>query len=96
MADSLITPAMREAVGRTGEARTATVERGAIARFAEAIGDDNPAYPDVAPPTFLRSVGLATPDMPDGDSLPRVLDGGSEWTFSTAVRPGDVISFSTV
>ncbi|MEE8518253.1 MAG: MaoC family dehydratase N-terminal domain-containing protein [Dehalococcoidia bacterium] len=96
MADSLITPAMREAVGRTGEARTATVERGAIARFAEAIGDDNPAYPDVAPPTFLRSVGLATPDMPDGDSLPRVLDGGSEWTFSTPVRPGDVISFSTV
>jgi acyl dehydratase len=96
MPDSLITAAMLAVVGQAGESRTATVERGAIQRFAEAIGDGNPAYPDLAPPTFLRSVGVAIPTLPDGDSIPRVLDGGSEWAFGTPVRPGDEITFSTI
>jgi acyl dehydratase len=96
MLDSLITPAMLAVVGQAGESRTATVERGAVQRFAEAIGDDNPAYPGLAPPTFLRSVGVAIPTLPDDDSIPRVLDGGSEWTFEAPVRPGDEITFSTV
>ena len=71
------------------------VERGAVERFAQAIGDDNPAYPDVAPPTFLRSVDRAVPDLPDGDALPRVLDGGSAWTYHVPVRPGDAITIAT-
>ena len=95
MPDSVITPAMRHAVGRAGEPRTTAIERGAIARFAEAIGDPNPAYPDVAPPTFLRSVGRAVPDLPGGDALPRVLDGGSAWTYHAAVQPGDTITVVT-
>ena len=95
MPDSVITPAMRKAVGQAGEPRTAAIERGAIARFAEAIGDPNPAYPDVAPPTFLRTVGRAVPDLPGGDALPRVLDGGSAWTYHAAVRPGDTITVVT-
>jgi len=92
---SILTPAMQAAVGRDGEARTAVIERGAIERFAAAIGDDNPAYPDVAPPTFLRSVGLAIPTLPDSESVPRVLDGGSEWTYGEPVRPGDAITIVT-
>ena len=60
---------MQAAVGRDGEPRSAVIERGAIERFAAAIGDDNPAYPDVAPPTFLRSVGLAIPPLPDGETV---------------------------
>ena len=92
MPDFVITPTMREAVGRVGAPRTAPIERGAIARFAEAVGDPNPAYPDVAPPTFLRSLGGAVPDLPGAESLPRVLDGGSEWTYHAPVRPGDLIT----
>ncbi len=92
---SILTPAMQAAIGRDGEPRTTIVERGAIERFAAAIGDDNPAYPDVAPPTFLRSVGLAIPALPDSEAVPRVLDGGSEWTYGEPVRPGDAITFVT-
>ena len=95
MPDPIITPTMREALGRAGAPTTAAVERGAIARFAEAIGDPNPAYPDVAPPTFLRSLGGAVPDLPGAEALPRVLDGGSEWTYHAAVKPGDVITAVT-
>ena len=92
---AILTSAMQAAVGRDGEPRTAIIERGAIERFASAIGDGNPAYPDVAPPTFLRSVGLAIPPLPDGESVPRALDGGSEWTYGEPVRPGDAITFVT-
>lgn len=92
---SIITPKMRVAVGSRGATKTITVERGAVLRFAEAIGDPNPAYPDVAPPTFLRSAGLAIPPLPDADSVPRALDGGSEWTYTGTVRPGDQITVST-
>ena len=92
MPDPIITPTMREAVGRAGAPRTAAIERGAIARFAEAIGDPNPAYPNVAPPTFLRSLGGSVPDLPGAGALPRVLDGGSEWTYRVPVRPGDTIT----
>ena len=90
MSDSVITPTMRQAVGRAGAPTTAAIERGAIARFAQAIGDPNPAYPDVAPPTFLRSLGGAVPDLPGAEALPRVLDGGSEWTYHASVCPGEV------
>jgi acyl dehydratase len=93
---SIVTPAMLRGVGFAGEPRTVAIERGAIVRFAAAIGDPNPAYPDVAPPTFLRSVGLAVPPLPDAESVPRVLDGASEWTYEAPVRPGDTITFSTV
>lgn len=89
---SILTPAMQAAVGADGEPQSALVERGAIERFAAAIGDPNPVYPDVAPPTFLRSVGRAIPPLPDGESAPRALDGGSEWTYGEPVRPDDVIT----
>jgi hypothetical protein len=92
---SLITPAISAAIGKEGERRTVAIERGAIVRFTEAIADPNPAYPDLAPPTFLRSVGLAIPTLPGQDAVPRVLDGGSEWTYGAPVRPGDQVTFAT-
>ncbi len=98
MRESLITPAMRDAVGRPGQLRSAIIERGAIIRFADAIGDGNPTYrteTPVAPPTFLRAIGSAIPSLPDGEQVPRVLDGGSDWTYAAAVRAGDTIMFST-
>ena len=92
---SIITSAMQAAVGAVGERQTVDIERGAILRFAAAIGDANPAYPDMAPPTFLRSLGRAVPDLPDADSVPRALDGGSQWTYGPPVRAGDTVEITT-
>ncbi len=86
---------MQAVVGAKGEAQQSAVERGAIERFAQAIDDDNPLFPDIAPPTFLRSLGRAIPTLPDGESVPRALDGGSGWTYGAPVRAGDTITFST-
>jgi acyl dehydratase len=65
-------PLNREAVGRTYAAEGEfEVSREHIRRFADAIGDPNPAYRDreaaralghadvVAPPTFLTTIGLS-------------------------------------
>lgn len=95
MADSIITTAMQATVGVSGAPLTAVVERGAVQRFAEAIGDANPAYPDLAPPTFLRSIGRAIPALPDAEGVPRVLDGGSEWIYNAPVAAGDTITVRT-
>jgi hypothetical protein len=92
---SIITPGMQAAIGSSGESNTITVEPGAVMRFAEAISDLNPAYPDIAPPTFLRSAGLAIPPLPEADSVPRALDGASEWVYTAAVMAGDQITVAT-
>ncbi|MBV9291439.1 MAG: MaoC family dehydratase N-terminal domain-containing protein [Frankiales bacterium] len=68
-------PLNRAFVGRSYRAGgTFEVSREHIRRFAQAIGDANPAYLDrsaatdlghpdvVAPPTFLTTVGLSLPD----------------------------------
>jgi hypothetical protein len=82
---------MYAAVGVIGEQKAAIIERGAIIRF----GDANPAYPEVAPPTFLRSLGRAVPNLPDADSVPRALDGGSEWIYGPPVLAGDTVHIAT-
>ena len=76
------------------------IEQGHILRFAEAIGDDNPAYtvgtPEtggiVAPPTFLRAMRGIRPEFPFEVPFPRLLDGGSDWEYFGHVRPGDTIT----
>ena len=102
--DSVITPEMQAAVGVESEPVTTEVEKGAIIKFARAIGDDNPLYTDdeaarksrfggiTAPPTFLRS--LRTPELRASyvSPFPAGLDGGSEWSYFEPVRPGDRIT----
>ncbi len=94
----------RRAIGTESVPVTMEVEKGAIIRFAQAIGDDNPVYTDeaaarktrygglIAPPTFLRSVRGIHLDLPFGLPFNRVLDGGSEWEYFQPVRPGDRIT----
>ncbi len=104
-APSFLTEEMRQqAIGRESEPRTLEVEKGAIIKFAEAIGDDSPLYNDevaarssrfgglVAPPTFLRSAVSARPELPFHVPFDRLLDGGSDWEYSVPVRPGDRIT----
>ena len=96
-----LTDEMRQqAIGVVSAPVSMEVEKGHIARFAEAIGDDNPAYtagtPEtggiVAPPTFLRAMRGIRPELPFDAPFVRVLDGGSDWEYFEYVRPGDVIT----
>lgn len=97
---------VRAAIGVEAEPLVYSIEAGHIRRFAEAIGDLNPAYVDeeaakalpaggiVAPPTFLRSClpPQLPVDIPANTGLRRVLEGGSEWEYFQPVRPGSRIS----
>ena len=94
----------QKAIGVRSGPAVVEVEKGAIRRFAEAVGDPNPFWSDgsaaregryggmVAPPTFLRSVSLERPSLPFDVPLDRLLDGGSEWEYFEPVRPGDRIA----
>jgi acyl dehydratase len=108
MANKYVTEEAKKQIGKAGEARTLDVERGAIRRFAEAIGDDNPLFNNehearhtrfggmIAPPTFARSLSAAIPDvkLDMGESF-RGLDGGSDWEYFEPIRPGDRITVQT-
>ena len=89
---SFLTAEMREqAIGTQSSPLTMEVEKGAIMKFAEAIGDDNPLWTDeiiarkskygglIAPPTFLRSIRIDRPELPFDLPFTRLLDGGSDW-----------------
>jgi acyl dehydratase len=104
MADTLLSEETKKLVGLTSEPFTVEVERGAIRRFAEAIGDPNPVFHDeraarktrfgtmVAPPTFCRSFGTLPIVRKLQLNTRRVLDGGSEWEYFEPIRPGDRIT----
>ena len=100
-----LTEEMRQrAIGTESRSLTHDVEKGAIKRFAEAVGDSNPLWTDevaarnarygglVAPPTFLRSVRFERPQPPFDTPFRRILDGGSEWEYFEPVRVGDQIT----
>jgi acyl dehydratase len=94
----------QQAIGCESPSVTLEVEKGAIIKFAQAIGDDNPLWTDeaaarqtrygglIAPPTFLRSVGMLRPALPFDVPFQRLLDGGSEWEYFEPVRAGDRIT----
>ena len=102
---SFLTSEMREqAIGTQSSPLTMEVEKGAIVKFAEAIGDDNPLWTDeiiarkgkygglIAPPTFLRSIRIDRPELPFDLPFTRLLDGGSDWEYFQPVRAGDLIT----
>jgi acyl dehydratase len=104
MANKYVTEEVRKQIGKAAEARTYDVERGAIRRFADAIGDSNPLFSNevearrgrfggiIAPPTFFRSMMAALPEVKIDLAGNRGLDGGSEWEFFEPVRPGDRVT----
>ena len=95
---------MKSAIGVESESRTWEVERGAVAKFARAIGDNSVLCSDeeaarntqvgglIAPPTFLRLLApgphKATYEMP----YKNVLDGGSQYRYHVPIRVGDTIT----
>jgi acyl dehydratase len=93
----LIDPSL---VGATSEPQDFEVEKGAIRRFAEAIGDENPLYDDeafarahgyasiVAPPTFPTTFRVRTPVRFDAR---RSLHGEQEYTYTRPIVAGETI-----
>ncbi len=101
MSSFTLTDAMRErALGVESEPISMDIEKGHVARFAEAIGDHNPAYTEgtpqsggiIAPPTFLRAMHAVRPALPFDVPFVRLLDGGSDWEYFESVRAGDTIT----
>ena len=104
MGESVITQEMRDVIGVESEPATQEIEKGAVIRFARAIGDSNPLFTDevaarkskygglIAPPTFLRSVIAGPPTVEFKNPYSASLDGGSEWEYFEPVRPGDRIT----
>ena len=93
-----------QSIGTESSPVTLEVEKGAIARFSEAIEDPNPLYTDevaarrsryggiIATPTFLRNLRTERLELPFEEEFQRVLDGGSEWEYFESVRVGDRIT----
>lgn len=109
--DSVITDEMRSLVGVESEPSVFEIEKEAIRRWAEAIGDANPLYHDeeyarksqyggiIAPPGFI---GNYVYPVKVGKPAPRVpspfsmgLAGGNEYEFFKPIRAGDVLTATT-
>lgn len=96
--DSLIPDNLRQMLGKESAAAVTEVEKGAIRKFAEAMGDPNPLFTDeeaasevggiLAPPTFfttIRAGGLPEPEFHFG----RVsVAAGREVELLKPIRPG--------
>ncbi|HKV54872.1 MAG TPA: MaoC family dehydratase N-terminal domain-containing protein [Candidatus Binataceae bacterium] len=107
MANKYVTDEARKQIGTVTEKRTYEIERGAIRRFAEAVGDSSPLFSDeqaarktrfggiIAPPTFCRSLGAPALDIKLDMPQFRGLDGGSDWEYFEPIRPGDRITVQT-
>lgn len=83
----------RAIVGAASEPELFAVERGAIRKFAAAIGDPHPVYQqgDVAPPTFPTTFRVRIPGLDQIDPA-RFIHGNEEYTYERPLRAGDVIT----
>lgn len=102
-----ITDEMRSHIGVKSKPVTYEITRWDVARFACAIGDDNPLYSDeavarssvvrslTAPPTFLRSLLPGPPHLPFPEPFAHILDAGSSYRFFHPVRVGDSVTVVT-
>lgn len=90
----------QSAVGLSSPPQNFEVEKGAIRKFAEAIGDTNPLYLDeehakslgyvsvIAPPTFPTTFRVPLPVELDAS---HILHGQQEYAFTRPIVAGDVI-----
>ena len=103
---SIVVEFDRSALGVESAPVSYDVEKGAIRKFAEAIGDDDPIYVDeqaaraagfktiVAPPTFLCT--FRAQELPDLKlQYGRVrLNGGNEYEYYQPIYAGDTITLT--
>jgi hypothetical protein len=79
----------KDLIGRQSDEVLVEVERGAIRKFAEAVGDTTEAClrGEVAPPTFPTTIRIPIPGVTY--DLARILHGGQEYRFQRPIRAGD-------
>jgi hypothetical protein len=79
----------RDRIGRQSDEVLVDIERGAIRKFAEAVGDTTEAClrGELAPPTFPTTIRIPIPGVTF--DLARVLHGSQEYRFERPVRAGD-------
>ena len=71
------------------------IEKGMVRRFADAIGDDNPTWNELTPPTFpaaLVPTSLIHRLFNAKSPLKRLLNGSSELEYLQPIKIGDTIS----
>jgi len=93
-------------VGLEAPPFTVEVEKGAIRKFAEALGDPNPLFSDeeyarkstyggmIAPPTFPTTFRGERPDVQFDRTKPPLF-AGQEYEYFRAIKPGDRITCRT-
>ena len=100
---------LRSRIGAEGEPFSVEIDKSFIARFAEAIEDDNPLWQEgskagksrygtlAAPPSLIFSAMFSgdprRPELPR--PYRRTLDGMGEWELLEPVKLGDVITSVT-
>lgn len=98
---SVITEELRNLLDVEVGPQVYEIEKGMVKKFTEAIGDSNPLWRDMAPPTFLAALLLEELFSPlDSSSkimaatrhLTRILNGGNELEYYQPIKVGDVIS----
>jgi len=111
MTESLITPELKAAIGVESEPSVYEIDKEAIRRWAEAIGDPNPLYHDeayakkqgyrslVAPPEFLPHYQYplvrGKSKVSVQSPLKRNLAGGNEIEVFQPLQAGDVVYQTT-
>jgi len=111
MADSLITPELKAAIGVESEPSVYEIEKESIRRWADAIGDPNPLYHDeayakkqgyrslIAPPEFLPHYGYPVKrgiyKAAVQSPLKRNLAGGNEIEIFQPLQAGDTVYQTT-
>ena len=80
-------------IGIESETELFEVERGAIRKFAEAIGDPHGMYlrGDVAPPTFPITFRVKIPGLANVDPA-RFIHANEEYTYERPLRAGDQVA----
>jgi acyl dehydratase len=79
----------RDLIGKQSDEVLVEIERGAIRKFAEAVGDTTEAClrGEFAPPTFATTIRIPIPGLTY--DLARILHGGQEYRFQRPIRDGD-------
>lgn len=97
---------LRRSIGKISTSPPIEIEKGAIKKFARAVGasvtlhtDDDRAWPADygpmnAPEDMLFGIEFTYTPEPVESPAPTVLDGGGEWGFIRPVRAGDVVFFT--
>jgi MaoC dehydratase-like protein len=86
MSDPLVS---RDLIGQQSDELLVEIERGAIRKFAEAVGDTTEAClrGELAPPTFPTTIRIPIPGVTF--DLARVLHGSQEYRFQRPIHAGD-------